>query len=489
MDIKKDIIKQSIWIAAVWLLCMVTKSYVLFAVFAVGLFAALSRKVALAWSCWTILTMAITLSSAIVPKAGMILGLLLRCGPLLIAFSTILVARSGSRDKLPIGLLLLYLVAQIISSMNGLVPQVSFMKLFQFFTFFLGLWLGTGTLAGRHDELYRMRVFFLSLILVLIVGSMLSYPFPAISYSSSLYFELYRGGEYAKHAYAMMRQADSLLLFSGITDHSQTLASFMAIMIIYVASDMIFVERRVAPLQIGMIIAMLVMLFMTRSRTGLFAMALSGFVMVGYTFKRVSLPWRLRQKLQSALIFGSVVVVLLMAVMEIRSQSFTKWLRKTNDLEADTRSMNEAITQTRQGTIESCMDEFHQNELLGIGFQVSEQVKELYDRSSGLILSAPIEKGLLPLMVLGEVGIVGAILFYVFVIGFISGCIKKKYYVSLLLFIAFFGTNIGEASFFSPGGPGGVMWAFFALGGFSMDQSIKMANRAPITYNGYNLSY
>ena len=489
MDIKKEIIKRSLWIATVWLLCMVTQSYILFVVFAIGLVAALSRKVSLAWSCWTILTMAVTLSNVVVPKSGMALGLLLRVGPLLIAFATVLVARSGVRDKLPIGLLLLYLISQVVSSMNGLVPQVSFLKLFQFFAFFFGLWLGTGTLAGNSEELHRMRVFFLSLILVLVVGSIIAYPFPAVSYSTSLRAAALEGAEYAAYVYESMRQSGGLMLFSGITDHSQTLAPFLSIMIIYVTSDMIFIERKVAPLQTAMVVAMLVMLFMTRSRTGLFAVAISGFVMVSYTLKKVNLPRVVRKKLWSVMMFGGILLLLLMAVMEIRTQTFSKWLRKTNDVQADTRSMNEAITQTRQGTIDNCMYEFHQNRLMGIGFQVSMHVKDWYDRSSGLILSAPVEKGLLPLMVLGEGGIVGATLFYVFVIGFISGCVKKKYYVSLLLFIAFFGTNIGEASFFSPGGPGGVMWAFFALGGFTTDQLIKISNREQLTCNGYDLPH
>lgn len=489
MGITKEVFRQSCVIAAIWLLCMVTKSYILFAVFGVGLFAALSRKVSLAWACWTILTMAVTLNHNIVPKAGMVIGVILRGGPLLIALATVLVAQSGSRDKLPIGMLTLYLIAQIVSSMNGLVPQVSFMKLFQFFAFFFGLWLGTGTLAGRAEDLHRMRVFFLSLILVLLGGSILAYPFPEISYSTTLREAVYEGAEYARYKYEVMLRSGGLMLFSGITDHSQTLAPFLSIMIIYVSADMIFVERKISALHIAMIVVMLVMLFMTRSRTGLFAVAVSGFIMVSYTFKKVNLPRELRQKLQSAMTFGGILLLLLMAAMEVRSQTFTKWLRKTNDVEADYRAMDEAITQTRQGTIDQCMYEFNQNRFMGIGFQVSEQVKDLYDRSSGLILSAPIEKGLLPLMVLGEGGIVGAILFYIFVIGFTSGCIKGKYFVSLLLFIDFFCTNIGEATFFSPGGPGGVMWAIFVLGGFSTDQMIKMSARRQTVYNGYYISY
>ena len=489
MDIKKEIVKQSLWIAAVWLLCFVTKSNILFVVCAVGFFAALSRKVALAWSCWTILTMAVTLNSIIVPKSGMVLGLLLRVGPLLIAFATILVARSGVRDKLPIGSLSLYLIAQVVSSMNGLVPQVSFLKLFQFFAFFFGLWLGTGTLAGNFEELKRMRVFFLSLILVLVIGSIISYPFPAISYSTSLRAFTLGKNESVEYIYNELVQAGGVMLFSGITDHSQTLAPFLSIMLIYVASDMIFIERRVTTLQTAMIFVMFIMLFMTRSRTGLFAVAASGFIMVSYIFKKIYIPNDLKRRLHSAMVLGGIVMLIALAVMEVRSQTFSKWLRKTNDIESDSRSMSEAITETRQGLIDQCMYEFRKNRITGIGFQVSEQVKDLYSQNSGLLLSAPIEKGLLPLMVLGEGGIVGALLFYIFVFSFISGCIKKKYFVSLLLFIAFFGTNIGEASFFSPGGPGGVMWAFFALGGFSMDQMIKISNRAQIAYNGYNFSH
>ena len=472
----KNIILQSLIISLVWLLCMVTRSYILFVVFSVGIYAVFSQKISLAWSSWTILTMAATLNRHIVPKSGILIALLLKCGPLLIALAIIWGIRSRRREKLPLDLLLLYLFLQIASSINGLVPPISFLKLFQFFVFFLGLWLGTSTLAGKPEELNNLRDFFFSLILVLVVGSILAYPFPVISYSSTLREAVYEGAEYAQYRYEVMRQSGALMLFSGITDHSQTLGPFLSIMIIYVLSDMIFIIKKANWFHMTMILVMMLMLFMSRARAGLFAISVSGFILITYIFRKVDIPSKLRQKLHFMLFLCGLLMLIIFTIMEIRSQTLTKWIRKTNDIQADNRSLNVAITETRLSSIENCMYEFRQNRLLGIGFQVSEQVKYMYEHSSGLMLTAPIEKGLLPLMVLGEGGIIGMILFYIFVFGFIASCIKEKYFVSLILFVDFFCSNIGEANFFSPGGPGGVMWAFFVLGGFSMDQQIKLMN-------------
>ncbi len=476
MSIKKDIIIQTLIIATVWLLCIVTRSYILFVVFGVGLHAAYHRKISMAWSCWTILIMAATMNRYIVPKPILVV-LILRAGPLLIALTIIGCNQLKRHEKLPLDLLLLYLSSQIVSSIFGLVPLVSFLKLFQFFVFFFGLWFGSSTLKNQSEELYKLRTFFLSFILVLLIGSILAYPFPEISYSTTLREAIYEGSEYARQQYNLMLRSGGLMLFSGITDHSQTLGPFLSIMIVYVLSDMVFVIREIKWFHITMTIIMIIMLFMTRARAGLFAICVSGIFFGIYLFKKVYIPSKLKNRLHVAMVLSGILILLVGIIGEIRYQTLSKLIRKTNDIESDYRSMNEAITQTRMSTIENCLNEFRQNWLMGIGFQVSAQVKYRYEHSSsGLILSAPVEKGLLPLMVLGEGGIIGAILFYIFIVGFIISCIKEKYFVSLFLFVDFFCTNIGEATFFSPGGPGGMMWTIFVLGGFSMDQQIKMMN-------------
>lgn len=95
-----------------------------------------------------------------------------------------------------------------------------------------------------------------------------------------------------------------------------------------------------------------------------------------------------------------------------------------------------------------------------------------YTAKEGLVLSALIEKGLLPLMVLGETGIIGAIVFFIYLVVFYSTCVKKRYFCCLCLMTAFLISNMAEATYFSPGGNGGILWVFCAGGGFIIDMYV-----------------
>ena len=97
-------------------------------------------------------------------------------------------------------------------------------------------------------------------------------------------------------------------------------------------------------------------------------------------------------------------------------------------------------------------------------------MKRLYERhGGGLILSAPIEKGVLPVMVLGETGIVGATVFAMFLLSFWVNGSKMKLYMSIAMLVVFLATNMGEATFFSPGGIGGIQWVVCLIGGYTLD--------------------
>ena len=122
--------------------------------------------------------------------------------------------------------------------------------------------------------------------------------------------------------------------------------------------------------------------------------------------------------------------------------------------------------------MEMSLNEFRRNPLLGSGFQVAEYTRDRMGRSPGLILSSPIEKGILPMMVLGETGIIGEIVFLIFLGGFWAVCSRRHYYVTLTTFSVFLMTNMGEATFFSPGGGGGIMWMVCVVGGFTIDTTI-----------------
>ena len=79
-----------------------------------------------------------------------------------------------------------------------------------------------------------------------------------------------------------------------------------------------------------------------------------------------------------------------------------------------------------------------------------EYMKYAFKKNDGLILSASIEKGVLPVMVLGETGIVGSIFFWLFIFTFYATCARKKYYCCATLHTVFFATNMAESTYFSP---------------------------------------
>ena len=119
--------------------------------------------------------------------------------------------------------------------------------------------------------------------------------------------------------------------------------------------------------------------------------------------------------------------------------------------------------------MEYSLYEFRRNTLFGSGFQVAEYTQDLVRENKGLILSAPVEKGVLPVMVLGETGILGELCLLLFLTSFYAICARRKYTVTIALFTVFLVANMAEATFFSPGGCGGIMWMISAVGGFALD--------------------
>ena len=84
-------------------------------------------------------------------------------------------------------------------------------------------------------------------------------------------------------------------------------------------------------------------------------------------------------------------------------------------------------------------------------------------------------------MILGETGVVGLIVFCIFVITFMNGCARRKLHVTATMFIVLCATNIGEATFFSPGGSGGTLWMMSVVGGYVIDMKV-LQNRLRESY-------
>jgi hypothetical protein len=208
---------------------------------------------------------------------------------------------------------------------------------------------------------------------------------------------------------------------------------------------------------------------MTRSRIGLLTLLVAMLAATFFCLPKAKVSRRVKSAFWVALFMGFFALLLGGAITEIKSKSITRWIRKTEDVAGDERSLGEAVTASRQGLINANLVDFRRNRLLGSGFQVSPDMRRLYEQRKVTLFSAMIEKGLLPLMILGESGIVGAVVFVCFLIVFYKTCARKHYTATATLFTVYLTTNLAEATFFAPSGGGGVLWMLMVLGGFAID--------------------
>ena len=123
----------------------------------------------------------------------------------------------------------------------------------------------------------------------------------------------------------------------------------------------------------------------------------------------------------------------------------------------------ERITSSRMAKIDEALYNFHKSPIIGNGFQVSKDMKNM--KENGLaILSAPIEKGVWVTAVLEEGGIIGFLIFTVFLFNCIIKSIKRKAYIGGACLFVVTVTNLGEFTFFSMSYAGGFSWAMVFVG-------------------------
>lgn len=389
--------------------------------------------------------------------------------------------RSG-KDVLPLVALLLYLVVAVISSIAGYMPLISFFKLFSFTLFLLSIYIGTKNLSFKTQDCMIVRAGILALAIIIIFGSLLTLPFPAIAYYTSLRGAVRSYG--MDYAASLLASNNSVTLFTGITIHSQFLGPVLACIGTWLLCDMLLVEKRLSLLHILLILPLPVMLYMTRARIGLLSMVIGLVLVYFYLIPRGKFDKRTSVGVLSFMFLLLLSIVIVGTVLELRGGYLSKWVRKTEDVKSDSREFVTAVTDSRQGVISECMKDFEKNRILGKGFQVMERHPEMYRNKRITIFSAPIEKGVLPIMILGETGIIGLIAFVLFVIHFLIKCGSRDYLATITCFCVFLGTNMAEATFFSPGGGGGVFWQICIVGGFIIDmvyrnQSVKSPQIAP----------
>lgn len=375
------------------------------------------------------------------------------------------------KKQLPFGGLFPYLVIAIISSMIGYFPLISYLKLANFVVFLLSIYIGTRNMGNDPNDMKVIRAGLLAFSAFLVFGSLLTLPFPSIAYFTSLKGMVAEyGAAYVDYMYSTPEEGQ--LLFTGVTVHSQFLGPVLACVGAWVLLDLLYLEGGKSLFHALLLLPIPVMLFMTKSRIGLVTLVAAMAVIMLYCLPGARIAKQMKARV--ALLMSVCVAILLLAgvVAEVRGGYMTKWVRKTNEVERDDRSMTTAMTESRQGVIGESMRDFHRNIILGKGFQVVEEHRDQYNEGRISLFSAPIEKGVLPVMILGETGIIGELFFFVFLVMFYAVCSKKGYRATATMFTVMLATNLAEATFFSPGGGGGVHWMLCVIGGFAIDLAL-----------------
>ncbi len=478
------VFKLTVMLGIAAFFCRITGGYFSVALVALGVHWVITRQYGKALACYAFFPFLVVVNPFIVPKPAVMVWAL-RLGPLIIGMLLVALAMNRRGEhRLPLGTMLIYLICVALSSCAGWAPKISFLKLINFIFFFLGFWIGTQNLQDFPKETEFVRIFILSLAVLTVFGSICTLPFPAIAYPLDIQMaEVFRK-EGAEAAAAYFRSRGSgMTLFAGITFHSQTLGPLLSCLFVLVLADALFIECKVTKLHLLLLAAMPILLFMTRSRTAFLSFVVGSAMVLWYAASRIRMEFVLRARVKNLAKAGCALMLLGLVVAEASNKVVTRWVLKTDDTRYDDRSLTEAVTSTRMGLVELSMEEFRMNPLFGMGFQVNHESRELYGNNAGLVLSAPVEKGLLPLMVLGESGIVGTIAFLVFICSFYATCHRRKYMVTIATFTTFLATNLGEATFFSPGGGGGIEWMLTAVGGFCLDTLILFRNKRDVWYS------
>lgn len=367
------------------------------------------------------------------------------------------VSLAGQKKNRAISALMIifaYILYMIVPSISGWVPIVSFLKLILFSLIFTAL-LSTSNslLVHRRLNIEKIRSVLLAFAIFFVLGSYLVMPFPSMSQLS--------GEAYAD---MIMSGREVVSLFCGMTIQPQALGPIVAGFGCILLADLLFAIKKTDKLYLVLILSIPYLIYTTSSRTAMGAYIIGNMFVVWRFMCARNIAMRWRTKVMSVTIL--VVIGLFGAVLAVPSlqNKVAKYaLKYSNDASMADVSMEKAFS-TRQGLMDIAMADFKRKPLIGNGFQVDERLASRMSDMSGLILSAPIEKGVWITAILQEGGVIGFSLYLFFLLSVWVALWKLDYNMGLTLFVYLHLSNLGEFTMFSMSGMGGLLWLFVFIG-------------------------
>ena len=373
---------------------------------------------------------------------------------------------------LPLGGLFVYLIYMVLPSALGWFPMISYLKIALVLAYLSALYFCAKAAQYDITEMEWLRAGLLAICMFVILGSLVTIAMPSVGYS----MQISKLQMWDANATAMDigQKAGSVSLFSGVLFHSQCLAPIVAIAVGCVLCDMLFVEKKLRLLHLITIGASPVLLYMTRSRTGLVALFVELMFLWIWGIHRAPISHKIRRIVGSTMSVLIGLLAIALIVLQIRQGTLTKWINKSEDSRAEVTV--ESVMFSRMGKVEQNLDEFKENPVIGKGFQTSPLHPVMYQQGLITIFSAPIEKSIVPLVVLAEGGVIGAVIFLTFFVTFCVQCFRRRQLALLTIFLGMMASNLSEATCFSVSGTGGLLWALTLFGGLAVDYWTKVFN-------------
>ena len=148
----------------------------------------------------------------------------------------------------------------------------------------------------------------------------------------------------------------------------------------------------------------------------------------------------------------STLIVLMLIFNNIVMSVFSNYIMKTDKINFNNLLLS--YESSRSVLYEPMIDNIIKNPNKGIGFGVASDPSSMRIKYfKNIPVSAPIEKGVLPLLILEEVGIYGFVFFVIWILMLLIRA-NTNGSGSLFVLITLFMFNLGEAGLFSPNGFG-----------------------------------
>lgn len=366
-------------------------------------------------------------------------------------------------------LLAFCLIAAALTPVNDYYVAVSLLKVCIFL-------LGATTLLGLSElklaKTGELLAWLISLFIFILASSLLTIPLGI-----------------SRVVRARVTAGDSFGL-SGLTNQPQALGGVLAVLAVASFSLFAFSKQRQRVYFLGLFLALLPLLFMTQSRTAVFAVLGALAVAVLISPAVVSRARRVFRSVTMSRLIGILLpicgLVFLAGLFGVGGleESVKSFLVK-NRREISEGVDFDALAWDRMRLIENSWEAFLESPITGINFGTS---KDSYFIENASLLGAPTEKGLIVTAVLEEVGLVGASAFLVFVWLLIRSLWQRGNIVGLCGLITMLILNFGEMSFFSFGGVGLFLWSIVILSivlGNSLRSDIIIEKRRKESFLGF----